>query len=151
MDNQQGPTGQHRELCSALCGSVDGRGVWGEMDTCACMAEPLGFPPETITTVLTSYTPIQNKVNKVSVRPIPFFLYGLHPHPDHHLWRMARLVFPHQLLSSAQFVLCPKPCIRSSHRLAEILSLASDCPTAPGTSPNALIHSSGSAQHTLCP
>ena len=29
MDNQQGPTVQHRELCSVLCGSLDGRG-WGE-------------------------------------------------------------------------------------------------------------------------
>ena len=32
MDNQQGPTVQHRELCSMLCGSLDGRGVWGRMD-----------------------------------------------------------------------------------------------------------------------
>ena len=27
MDNQQGPNVQHRELCSVLCGSLDGRGV----------------------------------------------------------------------------------------------------------------------------
>ena len=32
MDNQQGPTVEHRELCSVLCGSLDGRGVWGRMD-----------------------------------------------------------------------------------------------------------------------
>ena len=30
MDNQQGPTVQHRELYSMLCGSLDGRGVGGE-------------------------------------------------------------------------------------------------------------------------
>ena len=30
MDDQQGPTEQHRELCSMLCGSLDGRVVWGE-------------------------------------------------------------------------------------------------------------------------
>ena len=24
--------------CSMLCGSLDGRGVWGRMDTCLCMA-----------------------------------------------------------------------------------------------------------------
>ena len=30
MDNQQGPTVQHRELCSMLCGSLDGRGAWGK-------------------------------------------------------------------------------------------------------------------------
>ena len=28
MDNE-GPTVQHRELCLMLCGSLDGRGVWG--------------------------------------------------------------------------------------------------------------------------
>ena len=33
MDNQQGPTVEHRELCSVLCGSLAGRGVWGRMDT----------------------------------------------------------------------------------------------------------------------
>ena len=39
MDNQQGPTVQHRELCSLLCSSLDARGVWGRMNTCVCMAE----------------------------------------------------------------------------------------------------------------
>ena len=29
------------ELCSVLCGSLDGRGVWGRMVTCLCMAELL--------------------------------------------------------------------------------------------------------------
>ena len=37
MDNQQGPTVQHLELCSMLCGSLDGRGIWGRMDVCTCM------------------------------------------------------------------------------------------------------------------
>ena len=32
-ENQQGPTGYHRGLCSMLCGSLDGRGVWGRLDT----------------------------------------------------------------------------------------------------------------------
>ena len=43
-----------------LCGSLDGRGVWGRMDTCICMAESLCCLPEIIT-LLISYTPIQNK------------------------------------------------------------------------------------------
>ena len=59
MDNQQGPTAQHRELCSMLCGSLDGRGVWGRMDTCICMAESLCCAPKTITTLLIGYIPIQ--------------------------------------------------------------------------------------------
>ena len=58
MDNQQGPTVQHREHCSMLCGSLDGRGVWWRMDTCIRMAESLCYPPETITTLLIGYTPI---------------------------------------------------------------------------------------------
>ena len=37
MDNQQGPVVYHMELCSMLCGSLDGRGVWERMDTCICM------------------------------------------------------------------------------------------------------------------
>ena len=51
----------NRDLCSMLCGSLDGRGVWGRMDTCVCLAETLCCPAETITTLLTSYKPIQNK------------------------------------------------------------------------------------------
>ena len=30
IDQQQGPTVQHREVCSMLCGSLDGKAVWGE-------------------------------------------------------------------------------------------------------------------------
>ena len=43
------------ELCSMLCGSLDGRGVWGRMHTCICMAESLLCSPKTITTLLISY------------------------------------------------------------------------------------------------
>ena len=61
MDNQQGHTVQQRELCSMLCGSLNGRGVWGKMDTYTRMAESLRCSPETVTTLLISYTPTQNK------------------------------------------------------------------------------------------
>ena len=61
MDNQQGPPVHHRELCSMLCGSLDGRGVWGRMDTCMCMAQSLCCPPETITTLLIGCSPVLNK------------------------------------------------------------------------------------------
>ena len=43
-----------------LCAKLGGREVWGRMDTCICMAESLPYPPETITTVLISYTSMQN-------------------------------------------------------------------------------------------
>ena len=42
----------HMELCSVSCASLDGREVWGRMDTCACMAESFHCSPETITKLL---------------------------------------------------------------------------------------------------
>ena len=54
MNSQQAPTAQRRELCPALCGILDGRGVWGRMDTCVCMAESLCCLPETLTALLIS-------------------------------------------------------------------------------------------------
>ena len=37
------------ELCLMLCGSLVGRGDWGQMDTCICMAESLHCSSETTT------------------------------------------------------------------------------------------------------
>ena len=38
MDQQQGPTKEHRELCSMSRGSLNGRGVWGTYtDTYTCI------------------------------------------------------------------------------------------------------------------
>ena len=58
MENQQGPAGQHRGLCSVSGGSLEGRGVWVSMDTCVCLAESLCCPPKTIIIYLIGYTPI---------------------------------------------------------------------------------------------
>ena len=49
------------ELCSMLCGSLNGREVWGRMDICICVTESLRCSLETITTLLTGYIPIENK------------------------------------------------------------------------------------------
>ena len=43
-----------------LCGSLDGSGVWGRMDTSVYMTESLGYSPETIMTLLISYAPRKN-------------------------------------------------------------------------------------------
>ena len=48
-----------------LCGSLDGRGVWGRMDTCICMAESLHCSSETTTTLLIGSTPVQKEKFKV--------------------------------------------------------------------------------------
>ena len=39
-----------------LCGTLDGRGFWGRMDACICVAEFLCCVPEAITTLLIGYT-----------------------------------------------------------------------------------------------
>ena len=53
-----------------LHGSLDGRGVWGRIDTGACMVEPLCRSPETITGLLMIYTPVQNKKLKKNTVPL---------------------------------------------------------------------------------
>ena len=70
MDKQQGPTIQHMELYLTLWARLDGSGVAvGRMDTHTHththMAEFLLHSPETTTTLLTGYTPKQNKKLKV--------------------------------------------------------------------------------------
>ena len=72
MGNQKGPAVQHRELCSVLGGSLDGKGAWGRMDTHVCMAESLHCSPETITTLLIGYMPISRRL----WHPTPVLLPG---------------------------------------------------------------------------
>ena len=43
-----------------LCASLDGRGVYGRMDTHICVAESPHCSPEIVTTLLTGFTPMQN-------------------------------------------------------------------------------------------
>ena len=43
---------------SVQSGPLNGRGVWGRIYTCICMAEPLCYPTEAITTLLVGYIPI---------------------------------------------------------------------------------------------
>ena len=52
----------HRELCSMLCVSLDGRGVWGRMDLCICAAASICCPPEIITTLLIVQYKIKKKI-----------------------------------------------------------------------------------------
>ena len=49
------------KLCSMLCATLDERGTWGRMDACTCFVEFLCCSPETTTTLLIGYSPIQNK------------------------------------------------------------------------------------------
>ena len=63
------------ELCSMLCGSLDGTGVRGIMDTCICMAESLCCPPETINIV----TPILNKNTRKKNSVLLFMFESLAP------------------------------------------------------------------------
>ena len=49
---------QYSTWNSVLCASLDGKGVWGRIDTCVCMAESLRC--EIITTLSVGYTPTEN-------------------------------------------------------------------------------------------
>ena len=60
MDNQQKCIIQHMEFNSMLYTSLDERRVWGRMDSCICMGESFHCSPETVTTLLIGYTPLQN-------------------------------------------------------------------------------------------
>ena len=64
ISNRDLLTVYHRELCSMLGGSLDGKGVWGENGLCTRMAESLCCPPETIITLLIGYTQILKKKKK---------------------------------------------------------------------------------------
>ena len=44
-----------------LCGSLDGRRIWGRSDICICVTESLCWAPETITILLIGYTQLYYK------------------------------------------------------------------------------------------
>ena len=54
-----------------FCGSPDGRGVRGRLDTRICMAESLQCSPEKNTTLLIVYIPIHNKRFKYLKKKTP--------------------------------------------------------------------------------
>ena len=58
MDNQQGPTGQNRELDLCYVAAWMGVEFGKELNTCVCVAKALCYPPETITTLLINSTAI---------------------------------------------------------------------------------------------
>ena len=60
------------ELCSVLLGSLGGRGCWGRVDTCGCVAESFCCSPETIAALLIGYTPTQNNMFKKKEKEIKF-------------------------------------------------------------------------------
>ena len=52
------------ELCSMMCGSLDGRGVQGRMDIFVCVAESFHRSSETITTLLIGYPQYKRKTRE---------------------------------------------------------------------------------------
>ena len=61
MDHQQGPNWTAQGNVLSVMWSLDGRQVWGRMDTCLYLAESLRCSPETTTTLLICYSPLQDK------------------------------------------------------------------------------------------
>ena len=58
IDNQQGPTVQHREFCSAYYNNLNGKRIWKRIDTPVWITESLCHIPETLITLLFKYTPL---------------------------------------------------------------------------------------------
>ena len=58
IDNQQGPTVQHREHCSILCNKLNGKRIWKRIDICICITESFCCRPETKIVLLITYAPI---------------------------------------------------------------------------------------------
>ena len=84
MEKQQGPTVEHMELCSLLCGSLDERGVWWRMDTCLCMGEFHCCPPEIITTLLIQFSSV-TQLSPILCDPMDCSMQGfpvLHQFPE---------------------------------------------------------------------
>ena len=68
------------EFCSTLCDGLDGRGVWGRMDTCICMAESPCCSPKTITTSLINSTQYKMKIKKKELLSSLTPFRGMRPH-----------------------------------------------------------------------
>ena len=83
------------ELYSMLCGSQDGRGVGGKMDTCICMAESLNSSHETITVLLIDYTQKQNK--KFKIKKIKIFMENLYNYYQHLLKVLEKFEMKHSM------------------------------------------------------
>ena len=60
INNQQGPTVQHRELCLIFWEYyINGKRFFKKIDTCLCITESLCCTPETNTTSLINCAPIK--------------------------------------------------------------------------------------------
>ena len=60
-----------------ICGSLDGRGIWGRMDAHIPMAESLCCPLEAITTLLIGYVSESCSVMSDSLRPYGYTVHGI--------------------------------------------------------------------------
>ena len=75
-----------------LRSSLDGRGVWGRMDACICMAESLRCSTWNYHKIVISYTPRQNKKLKNKKQTLPhhsptWFFSSTKSYPDNPLQR----------------------------------------------------------------
>lgn len=81
LDDQQGPSVEHRELCSALHGSLDGREAAGSRYTCKYGWGPLLFTWNSHNVILTGYTPTLNKKFKRKEIKYSWLCYCHKHHP----------------------------------------------------------------------
>ena len=102
-----------------ICGSLDGRGVWGRMDTCVCMAESLFRPSEIITVLSISCVIVVQSSSHVPLcNPMDYSTPGLTVYQqlseftstivsvmpsNHHILWCPLLLLPSSFLASVAF------------------------------------------------
>ena len=74
------------DRCSVLRGSLNGRRIWGRMNTDICMAESLCCLPEIYITLLVGYTPIKIKLKKKKSESCSVVSDSLRPHGLYSPW-----------------------------------------------------------------
>ena len=87
-----------------LCKILDGRGVWGRMDICICMAERLCCPPESVTTLLT----ISSVQSLIHVQLFAIRWTPAHQDfcPSFNSWSLLRLMSFKGVMPSNHLILC---------------------------------------------
>ena len=86
--------------------SLDGRGVWGRMDTCICMAESLCCSPEIVTTLLIGYQSVQFSRSVMSNSATPGIEACQASVSITNSWSSYRLTSIESVMPSSHLILC---------------------------------------------
>ena len=88
-------------------GTTNGRGAWGRMDICLCMAESLCYPPEIITALLidSQFSSVQS-LCCVQLFVTPWTAAHQASLPITNSWRLLKLLSIQLVMPSNHLILC---------------------------------------------